>query len=540
MDDKDYAPKLELLNRSNYEGWFRKMSLKLRAKGVWYVVELDKKAYATGATFSAPSTPETPAEGSNKDKVDEVTAKLASLKIEKDSEKLAEKLLQYDKDEAIALNYVVQALSDEDATKVDELIRAKAVWHSLKTKYCRSSPVEVVTMIQKIQNFEYTEEKGIYSGWAEMKEYRRKLGLADSAMRNAYPDSTLFAMFSLKLPDRYEATIDGFRTTTAYDEDEKIKILADKEDSLKARTTVQSALAARSARSRSPRQRHHYSRHSNSSEDGEARCFVCKERDHLMRDCPYLDVARRAAKADRKKSSSRSSSQKSVSFEHPRKPSLKPLKKAKALLTADNSKQNATSSEESDSETDAEAETVLLSQDKISKHPGSWPLDSACTAHMADQPSYFRSALVPIKRTPIQVGGGVLYARQKGTAEVRALDGTSMLVSDCLFVPDLGISLLSVRRLCEAGLKGEIDHKKLYLKRGTKTIIKAKMTNGLYLVSSVALEGEKQAAFTSIEIDTQNAEPCGRPTVRSHNEETGSKSTEQEEKDLRPLTTYSH
>ncbi len=530
MDDKEYAPKQEILNRSSYERWFRIMTLKLKAKGVWYVVEMDKSTYII---VSTPATPETPTEGKGKDKVDEVTAGMAKLNIEKDSDKLAEKLTQYDKDEAVALYFILQGLSDEDAIKVDELIRAKPVWRSLTAKYCRSSPVEVTAMIQKIQTFEYTEEKGIHSGWAEMKEYCRRLGLADPAMKTAYPDPTLFAMFSMKLPDKYEAIIDGFRTTTLYTVDEKIKILADKEDSIKARTVMEGALAARNFRNRS-RSRHYtsprrHSHQSDSSDNGEDRikCFVCDASDHIMRDCPFLDVARKAAKAEKKKSSSRSSS-KRVLFDQPRKSSMKPYKKAKAMVAANNSEDDSTSEDVLDSETDAETETVLLSQDSISKHSNSWPADSACSTHMAHQPSCFRSPLVAIKRTPIQVGGGVLYARQKGTAEVRALDGTSMLVSNCLFVPDLGISLLSVRRLCEAGLKGEIDHKKLYLRRGKKTIIEATMTNGLYLVSHVALKGERQVAFASTEIDMQDVE------------ETGSRSAEQEDKESKPLTSYSH
>jgi hypothetical protein len=70
-------------------------------------------------------------------------------------------------------------------------------------------------------------------------------------MKSAYPNSMLFAIFSLKLPDKYEAIIDGFRTITSYTINEKIKILADKEDSLKARITLENALAARNPRGRS-------------------------------------------------------------------------------------------------------------------------------------------------------------------------------------------------------------------------------------------------------------------------------------------------
>src|SRR5438045_5250702 len=72
---------------------------------------------------------------------------------------------------------------------------------------------------------------------------------------------------------------------------------------------------------------------------------------------------------------------------------------------------------------------------------------------MCDQPNLFRQ-LIPIKRRMVKVGGGVLYANHKGTANLVCQDGSSMLLADCLYVPDLGVNLLSARRLCEAGLKG--------------------------------------------------------------------------------------
>lgn len=74
---------------------------------------------------------------------------------------------------------------------------------------------------------------------------------------------------------------------------------------------------------------------------------------------------------------------------------------------------------------------------------------------------------------------------------MRILDRTLILISNYLFIPDLGISLLLVRRLCEVGLKGEIDYKKLYLRRGIKIVIKVRITNRLYLISHIILEGEK-------------------------------------------------
>jgi hypothetical protein len=69
------------------------MSLKLRAKGVWYIIKLNKKAYAMGAITSTPATPETPAKGGNKDKINKVITRLVTLRIKKETKKLIEKLL---------------------------------------------------------------------------------------------------------------------------------------------------------------------------------------------------------------------------------------------------------------------------------------------------------------------------------------------------------------------------------------------------------------------------------------------------------------
>ena len=58
-------------------------------------------------------------------------------------------------------------------------------------------------------------------------------------------------------------------------------------------------------------------------------------------------------------------------------------------------------------------------------------------------------------------------------------------------MPDLGISLLSIRRLYKASLKGEIDYKRLYLKRRIKIVIKARIINGFYLILYIISKGEK-------------------------------------------------
>ena len=99
----------------------------------------------------------------------------------------------------------------------------------------------------------------------------------------------------------------------------------------------------------------------------------------------------------------------------------------------------------------------------------------------------------------IKVRGGVMYANQMGTVDMMCKDGSSLLLKDVLYVPGLGINLLSARRVCQAGLYGVFTNTKMYfMNKEKEKIISAKMSDGLYIVTHVAA-GYKEKAFASFE-----------------------------------------
>ena len=61
-----------------------------------------------------------------------------------------------------------------------------------------------------------------------------------------------------------------------------------------------------------------------------------------------------------------------------------------------------------------------------------------------------------------------------------------MLLLNVLLVLKLSINLLSAKRLCKKGLKGSFNANSIKLKKNSKTIVKAKITNRLYVVIHVA------------------------------------------------------
>jgi hypothetical protein len=72
-----------------------------------------------------------------------------------------------------------------------------------------------------------------------------------------------------------------------------------------------------------------------------------------------------------------------------------------------------------------------------------------------------------------------------------------MVLKYVLYIPKSGANLLLARYLCEAGLVGSFNSGKMYFKLNGKTVIKATMENGLYIVNHISKQ-YKETAFLSI------------------------------------------
>ena len=108
---------------------------------------------------------------------------------------------------------------------------------------------------------------------------------------------------------------------------------------------------------------------------------------------------------------------------------------------------------------------------KISKHK--WLADTGAISHMTDDLSIYRSPLELYHRV-IQVGGGKLYSTYRGIAEMVLTDGSSALLSNCLLIPNLGISLLSAKRICsDQSIKGSFNSERMCFYKNKEKILKA-------------------------------------------------------------------
>lgn len=105
-----------------------------------------------------------------------------------------------------------------------------------------------------------------------------------------------------------------------------------------------------------------------------------------------------------------------------------------------------------------------LSKELICKTiPAEWVFDTGATSSMTDQHYLFRGPLQKIKEINIQVGGGELFSNQRGIAMVLCQDGSSILLHNTLYFPNIGVSLVSAKQLCRHGMYGFFDEYEMYV-----------------------------------------------------------------------------
>ena len=70
----------------------------------------------------------------------------------------------------------------------------------------------------------------------------------------------------------------------------------------------------------------------------------------------------------------------------------------------------------------------------------------------------------------------MLYSRQKGTALVKAVDGSLCYLENVLYVPKLGINVVSAKKLCKGGYRGAFDEENIQITKGNRNVMTAEQS----------------------------------------------------------------
>jgi hypothetical protein len=213
MAEEKETFKIPILAHNNHDKWFRLMGIKLRGKGVGYIIEQTKNEYAAIAQpLSTPAESEGGVDGITKgfEELDIDNGKGKKKKVYLNIEKAA----KYMKDEATAIMYIILGLSDDDQALIDEYPAAIDLWAYLKRRFGRIDTTTASIYMTKLQTFEFEEGSTIMAAWDKLKDYRRKLGAADQEARNVYTDTALYLILTRSLPSDYKPTVSTLRIQT--------------------------------------------------------------------------------------------------------------------------------------------------------------------------------------------------------------------------------------------------------------------------------------------------------------------------------------
>lgn len=473
---------IPVLSKNNHEEWFRDMEVELQGKGCFYTIMESMKEYS----LIDPDTA-----------VADITEKFEAMQVTKGTGTAAKTITvrhsismqkEWKMDEAKAIARMFKSLSSEDKSLKETVDSAKKFWHKLRTNYAQTDAVVAEKYMGLIQNFNKEKDKTIKETWDKLLDYRRRLKAADITASGAYSDQMLWVILvrGLTKDPKWESTVDSINVQAKLTIEEKLKALETKEvrmmdeESAKA-TTEEGALAAwqkgRLAQRAGPGQR---------STTPEQSCYLCKDKDHIVMLCPYLKLAQNYVKQLVKTVKKQELSGRKGTFN----PNDMDIDKVKRLSTPRNIKDHAHIAGNSDSDSDEEianTENLYLARDLISKQiipPSAWASDTGASSHMSDKSSLFRR-LESIPRRVIRVGGGELYADKRGEVEMVCEDGSWMVLKEVLLVPELGINLLSARKLCEAGMEGNFNATHMFFTLNQEKVITSIMRNGLYMVSHI-------------------------------------------------------
>jgi hypothetical protein len=115
-------------------------------------------------------------------------------------------------------------------------------------------------------------------------------------------------------------------------------------------------------------------------------------------------------------------------------------------------------------------------------------LDSGATDHMFDNRSTLRH-IRPRYGPGVRLGGSVILpSSERGDLTIDTARGP-FLLTDTIDVPDLGVNLLSIRRLQASGLRVEFapDSESAIVTRGEEVLLSAPVRDGLNIIDGSVL-----------------------------------------------------
>ena len=202
------------------------------------------------------------------------------------------------------------------------------------------------------------------------------------------------------------------------------------------------------------------------------KCFIC-EKNHFIRDCEWLDKFKTYMKKKSKKKIFKKIDKKSKNQKH-------------QVYVAEKNIDHSWKFDSNLNDFEKKEIVVLFKKmiNKISKN--TWIVDFDVTISMIDDFSLFNDSLKFIRRRDIKIEKNRLYSNKYDMTRVTNKKNKSCLITT-LYVSNLKVNFLSIRRLCEMKVKNHFDKNVFRLvNKSKRLVVRISICNDVYVIDKIS------------------------------------------------------
>ena len=378
-------------------------------------------------------------------------------------------------DEAAVRQLIVASVPDSVFNRIKGSANAKSVWDELKTIFEGRTRNLLIDLGRKLQNTRCGEDDDVRAHFEALANFREQL----AAMGQTISDEQYTNILMSSLPSSYDANISIITTnadmnSTTITSTTVIRIITDEYDkrqlkNSKPKSTQEEAFTAETQKNKKKNKK-------------DVECFNCKKKGHIKADC-WAKGGGKEGQGPKKKASAKDDAAAATE---------KTVDDIEAWAVVEEVDESGTVEAPENSATIAQGTPQLVGTEaKL--------YDSGVSRHMSPFRHKFTTYHPIPPRAIVTADKRTFHAEGIGDLQIEVPNGkksTKVLLKDTLYAPQIGLTIVSIGRIANAGYSVSFENNSCNIRKGQEEKIVGSIPatgSGLYkvehaLTASAALE----------------------------------------------------
>ena len=448
--------------------------------------------------------------------------------------------LDYRRANAAASFAIDKCLHDNDRQAYDPTVSAKEKWSDIQRKYEEKDLSRERLLMRDLYSYLLPPDLPVREGYTHLNLLATRIVNLNPLAKPLLNGMNVFQILLASLPPEFDQVVDSLDARYADSGlanevtiEQSIRILERKEQKLRGdEIGMYAKNSSKPVRGKNVDSgRHGRGQQKGSGGPSQGKCYLCHLPDHRIAKCKYYpkfvklreECIRKAKSSDHRSKSKPKQRQRGTWDKHISSKSDSENENAFVVGDESDSGPDTDNAMPNNDVSDSQFEDELAAVAATSEMQApctTWVLDTGASSHMTDSKVFFPLSVTPISNKYVRVGGGRLPIRGIGTGVVHLGKSGSIELPGMLFVPNLGVNLISVSALVRnAGWKGIVVENSFHVyDHHGKVMLSAKPRGGTWILYSGCTEVALPAIVSNSDILAQYEEDppataVGAPTV---------------------------